>query len=40
MRERGISCLPVIENGKLVGMVTDEDFIRISDGRIREFLDS
>lgn len=40
MRERGISCLPVIENGKLVGMVTDEDFIRISDGRIRDFLDS
>ena len=38
MRERGISCLPVVENGKLVGMVTDDDFIRIADGAIRDFL--
>ncbi|MAJ46682.1 MAG: hypothetical protein CBC35_05155 [Planctomycetes bacterium TMED75] len=38
MRKRGISCLPVVEKGKLVGMVTDEDFIRIADGAIRDFL--
>ena len=38
MREKGISCLPVIEGGTLAGMVTDEDFIRIADGAIRGFL--
>ena len=38
MREKGISCLPVIEGGMLAGMVTDDDFIRIADGAIRDFL--
>ena len=38
MREKGISCLPVVENGKLAGMVTDEDFIRIANGAINDFL--
>ena len=34
MIERKIGCLPVIENGKLVGIVTETDFVRlIAEGR-------
>ena len=34
MIERKIGCLPVIENGKLVGIVTETDFVRlVSEGR-------
>ena len=34
MIERKIGCLPVIENGKLVGLVTETDFVRlIAQGR-------
>jgi CBS domain-containing protein len=29
MIERKIGCLPVIENGKLVGIVTETDFVRL-----------
>ena len=29
MIERRIGCLPVIENGKLVGIVTETDFVRM-----------
>ncbi|MCO6510643.1 MAG: CBS domain-containing protein [Aridibacter famidurans] len=30
MRSRNVGCLPVIENGKLVGMVTAHDFLTVS----------
>ena len=34
MIERKIGCLPVIENGKLVGIVTETDFVRlVAEGR-------
>ena len=34
MIERKIGCLPVIENGKPVGIVTETDFVRlVSEGR-------
>lgn len=34
MIERKIGCLPVIENGRLVGIVTETDFVRlIAEGR-------
>ena len=34
MIERKIGCLPVIENGRLVGIVTETDFVRlVADGR-------
>jgi CBS domain-containing protein len=29
MIERKIGCLPVIENGRLVGIVTETDFVRL-----------
>ncbi|MFG0275368.1 MAG: CBS domain-containing protein [Phycisphaerales bacterium] len=35
MRERGVSCLPVVEAGRLVGIVTETDFMRIA-GRMLE----
>jgi CBS domain-containing protein len=34
MIEKKIGCLPVIENGKLVGIVTETDFVRlVAEGR-------
>ncbi|HSR40937.1 MAG TPA: glutamate-cysteine ligase family protein [Longimicrobiales bacterium] len=30
MRDRGVSCLPVVKNGKLVGLVTERDFMPIA----------
>ncbi len=34
MIERKIGCLPVIENGRLVGIVTETDFVRlVAEGR-------
>src|SRR4029453_589933 len=37
MIERKIGCLPVVENGKLVGIVTETDFVRlIADHQLRE----
>ena len=34
MMERKIGCLPVIENGRLVGIVTETDFVRlVAEGR-------
>ena len=34
MTERKIGCLPVVEGGKLVGLVTETDFVRlIAEGR-------
>jgi CBS domain-containing protein len=35
MREHAVSCLPVVEEGRLVGIVTETDFMRIA-GRMLE----
>ena len=36
LREYNISCLPVIRNGKLLGLVTERDFVRLSEEVMRE----
>jgi CBS domain-containing protein len=37
MLERRIGCLPVVEEDRLVGIVTETDFVRLlADGRLRE----
>jgi CBS domain-containing protein len=30
MRQKNIGCLPIVQNGKLVGMVTAHDFLTVS----------
>lgn len=41
MREKDIGCLPVVEKGKLIGMITVQDFLSVStrlfEERLREF---
>jgi len=38
MRENGYGCLPVIEEGKLVGVITQSDLIRVSSRLLEKFL--
>lgn len=38
MRERGISCLPVIEGDKLVGVITERDLIDVSGKLLESYL--
>lgn len=38
MREHKISCLPVVRDGKLVGLITERDFLRISEELMEEKL--
>ncbi len=38
MREKNIGCLPVIKNGKLVGMITAYDFLAVSTKLLEERL--
>ena len=38
MRERKVGCLPVVENDKLVGIVTESDFIDVSAKLLDEWL--
>ncbi len=38
MREHQISCLPVVENDRLVGIMTERDLIRVSTGLLEGFL--
>lgn len=38
MRERGISCLPVVEAGKLVGVITERDLIDVSRKLLESYL--
>ncbi len=40
MREKRVSCLPVVDNGKLVGIVTEHDFIDVSRRLLEEALRS
>lgn len=38
MREHGVACLPVVKNGKLLGIVTEHDFINIAASLLEEKL--
>jgi len=38
MREKGIGCLPVVKNKKLVGLITDYDFLTVSTRLFEERL--
>jgi CBS domain-containing protein/gamma-glutamyl:cysteine ligase YbdK (ATP-grasp superfamily) len=38
MRDRQVACLPVVEGGKLVGMVTERDLIIVSSRLLEDFL--
>jgi CBS domain-containing protein len=38
MRAHAVGCLPVVEEGALVGIVTASDFIRLSAGLLDEWL--
>lgn len=38
MRERGISCLPVVEGEKLVGVITERDLIDVSGKLLESYL--
>jgi CBS domain-containing protein len=38
MRQNKIGCLPVTQNGELIGIITEMDFLRIS-GRLIERLE-
>jgi CBS domain-containing protein len=40
MREHQVSCLPVLENGKLVGIITERDLIQITARLLEEYLES
>ena len=40
MRDRGVACLPVLDEGKLVGIVTDRDFMPIAYDLLTERLAS
>ena len=40
MRDRNIGCVPVCRNGKLVGLVTDHDFLTVSTRLFEEKLKS
>ena len=38
MREAGVACLPVVENGKLLGMITEHDLIVVSSHLLERYL--
>jgi CBS domain-containing protein len=38
MRDRQVACLPVVEGGKLVGMITERDLIIVSSRLLEDFL--
>jgi CBS domain-containing protein len=38
MRRRGIGCLPVVQDGRLVGIVTESDFLGISNTLLEQQL--
>ncbi len=40
MRESQLACLPVVENGKLVGLVTEHDLLVVSSHLLERYLDS
>ncbi len=38
MRSHGIACLPVVEQGRLVGILTERDFMKIAKHLLEDFL--
>ncbi len=38
MREKQVSCLPVVEGGRLVGLITERDLIEVSARLLEDFL--
>jgi CBS domain-containing protein len=38
MKEHKIACLPVVESCRLVGVVSERDFFKISDQLLEDFL--
>jgi CBS domain-containing protein len=38
MRRHGISCLPVVRDDRLIGVVTEHDFMRIARVLLEEML--
>jgi CBS domain-containing protein len=38
MREHQVSCLPVLEDGKLVGILTERDLIQVTSRLLEEYL--
>ncbi|MEM8930049.1 MAG: CBS domain-containing protein [Acidobacteriota bacterium] len=38
MKTHRIACLPVVENDRLVGIVTEHDFLRVADKLLEDFL--
>jgi CBS domain-containing protein len=36
MRERGLACVPVVKNEKLVGVVSEQDFLEIAQQLLQE----
>ncbi|MDA8018697.1 MAG: glutamate-cysteine ligase family protein [Thermoanaerobaculia bacterium] len=39
MKEHRIACLPVVEDGLLVGIITERDFLKVADKLLEDFLD-
>ena len=40
MKAERIACLPVVEDGHLVGIITERDFIKVTDKLLEDFLSS
>jgi len=38
MKERRVACLPVVENGRLVGILSERDFMKIFGQLLEDFL--
>ena len=38
MRDKQVACLPVVESGKLLGMITERDLIVVSAQLLEDFL--
>ena len=39
MRKEKLSCLPVVEDGKLIGIVTDHDLINVAGKLLEDYLE-
>ncbi len=39
MREEGLACLPVVKNGKLVGLITEHDLVVVSSHLLERYLE-
>ncbi len=40
MREKNVGCLPVVEDDRLVGIITASDLIRVSSKLLERFLEA